>query len=206
MTDSVRDNLGSDLERARLAETLLGAGRGALVMAMFGAGWLGLGLGAAGAFNALTGPLFGCTELFLLVCSATLLGSGRVLAKRYPLPPGEQRPVLRAFLVLLAAEVVAILLASTLAGRLGRPDLVFDWCALVIGLHFFPLARIFRTPQMAVLGIALTLWSVLCLVIFRGNALTIAVSVGTGALFGVRCAASLVRGWGMRRRLLAISF
>jgi len=130
--------------------------------------------------------------------------SGKAMGKRFPLPPGERRPVLRAFLVLLAAEVAAILLASLLAGRLGRPDLVADWCALVVGLHFFPLARIFRTPQLAVLGVLLTLWSLVCWALFHGNALTIAVSVGTGALFGIRCVAALVRGWGIRRQLLAI--
>jgi hypothetical protein len=200
--DFVLDANGSDREKAQLAETLIGAGRGAIVMAMFGAGWLGWGLGTVKAFNGLTGPLFGCTEMVLLGCSLALLRSGRALAKRYPLPPRERRPVLRAFLVVLAAEVGAILLASILARRLGRPDLLADWCALVVGIHFFPLARIFRTPQLTVLGVALTLWSVVCWALFHGNALTIAVSVGTGTLFGVRCVASLVRASGIRRRLL----
>lgn len=203
MTDADLGDRGSSSENARLAATLAGAGRGAVVMAMFGAGWLGVGLGAAGVFNGVTGPLFGCTEMVLLGCSVILLRSGRKLVRRFPLPPGERRPVLRAFLVLLAVEVVAILLASMLANRLGRPDLVADWCALVVGLHFFPLARIFRTPQMTVLGVLLTIWSVLCWALFHGNVLTIAVSVGTGVLFGIRCVASLVRGWGMRRRMTA---
>ena len=205
MADADLDDRGLSSEKARLAETLVGAGRGAVVMAMFGAGWLGVGLGAAGAFNGVTGPLFGFAEMALLGCSVDLVRSGRAMGKRFPLPPGERLPVLRAFLVLLAAEVAAILLASLLAGRLGRPDLVADWCALVVGLHFFPLARIFRTPQLAVLGVLLTLWSLVCWALFHGNALTIAVSVGTGALFGIRCVAALVRGWGIRRQLLAIS-
>jgi hypothetical protein len=205
LTDADLDDRGSNFEKARLADVLAGAGRGSVVMAMFGAGWLGLGLGAAGAFNGVTGPLFGCTEMVLLGCAVFLLRSGRTLVKRFPLPPGERRPVLRAFLVLLVAEVVAILLASTLAKWLGRADLVADWCALVVGLHFFPLARIFRTPQLTVLGGLLTLWSLLCWALFHGNALTIAVSVGTGVLFGIRCVAALVRGWGIRRLLKANS-
>jgi len=195
------DMSASEIEKARLAHSLLGAARGAVVMAMFGAGWLGVGLGAAGAFNEATGPLFGFAEMALLGCSIELVRSGRAMGKKFPLPLEERRPVLRAFLVLLAVEVGAILLASILAKRLGRPDLVADWCALVVGLHFFPLARIFRTPQLAVLGALLTLWSVFCWALFHGNTLTIAVSVGTGALFGIRCVAALVRGWGIRRQI-----
>jgi hypothetical protein len=153
-------------------------------MAMFGAGWLGVGLGAAGAFNGLTGPLFGCTEMLLLGCSVALLRSGRAMGKRFPMPPGERRPVLRAFLVLVAVEVGAILLASILARRLGRPDLGVDWCALVVGLHFFPLARIFRTSQMALLCVALTVWSVLCWALFHGRADDCGFGGNGGAVWG----------------------
>ena len=86
---------GSDTERARMP--LLGAGRGAVVMAMFGAGWLGVGLGAPGAFNGATGPLFGFAEMVLLGCSVDLVRSGRAPGKRFPLPAeelaGEENPV-----------------------------------------------------------------------------------------------------------------
>lgn len=203
MTNADGEDRGSISEKGRRAEVLVGAGRGAVVMATFGAGWLGMGLGMAKAFNGVTGPLFGCAELVLMGFSITLLRSGRLLAKRFPLPPEERRPVLRAFLVLLLAEVIAILLVLILAERMGRTDLMADWCALVVGLHFFPLARIFRAPQMVVIGAASTLWSLLCWALFRGNVLTIAVSVGTGVLFWARCVASLVRTWGIRRQLAA---
>ncbi len=45
------------------AEAVVGAGRGALIMAMFGAGLLGWGLSVLGAFNAAVGSGFGFASL-----------------------------------------------------------------------------------------------------------------------------------------------
>jgi hypothetical protein len=66
------------------AEAVLGAGRGALITAMFGAGWLGWILGSAKAFNGFIAPMFGFMALFLLSCSVYFIRKGRLLRKHYP--------------------------------------------------------------------------------------------------------------------------
>jgi hypothetical protein len=205
LTDAFQDVRDSIEKKARLAEALVGAGRGALVMAMFGAGWLGWGLGEAGVFNGLTGPVFGCTELFLLVCSIFVIRKGRQFRKEFPTVAAERRSMVWAFFWVVVVEVVALVVVSVLANRLGRSDLATDWCAMVAGLHFLPLARIFRAPILLVLGVVMTLWCALCWVMFRSNALTIAVSVGMGLMLWAACVSVLLRARRFERQLLAFS-
>jgi hypothetical protein len=66
------------------AENVTRAGRVALICAMFGAGWLGWGLGSAKAYNGFTAPTFGFVTLFLLACSVIFIRKGRLLRKKYP--------------------------------------------------------------------------------------------------------------------------
>lgn len=176
------------------AEAVIGAGRGALIVAMFGAGWLGWGLGQARAFTGFVGPAFGFIELFLLACSIYVIRKGRLLRKQYPSMLASTRHAIRkSFLLVVFTEVVGLLLVWLLANRLNRPDLATDWCAMIVGLHFLPLAKIFRALHLGVIGILMTLWCVLCWSLFRSNALVISVTVGTGILLWAASVSALFR-------------
>jgi len=90
------------------------------------------------------------------------------------------RPILKPFWLVVVMEVLAIFFVSILAYRLHRHDLATDWCAIVVGLHFLPLARIFRAPHLGVIGMLITLWCLLCWALFRPNALVISAANGNG--------------------------
>ncbi|MGO9269458.1 MAG: hypothetical protein ACLQOO_04235 [Terriglobia bacterium] len=176
------------------AEAVISAGRGALIVALFGAGWLGWGLGQARAFTGFVGPGFGFVELLLLACSIYVIRKGRLLRKQYPPMPACTRQAIRkSFLLVVFMEVVGLLLVWILANRLHRPDLATDWCAMVVGLHFLPLAKIFRALHLGVIGILMTFWCILCWSLFRSNALVISVTVGTGILLWVASVSALFR-------------
>jgi hypothetical protein len=201
-------NSRTSIERETLdlptqAQAVIGAGRGALVEAMFGAGWLGWGLGEAKVFNGFTGPLFGFMTLLLPACSIYVLRRGRMLRRKYPATGASTRTTLRWYLLVVLTEIVAVLLAMSLANRLHRADLATDWCAMVVGLHFFPLAKIFRAAHFVVLGTLMTLWCALCWTLFRSNALVISVSLGTGILLWGGCVFALLRAGRIARALSA---
>ena len=182
------------MDRSLQVETLIGAGRGALIVGMFGAGWLGWGLGEARAFNGFVGPAFGFIELFLLACSIYVIRKGCLLRKQYPpVSASTQHAVLKSFLLVVFIEVLALFLVSVLAYRLHRPDLATAWYAIVVGLHFFPLAKIFRAPHLGVIGMLITLWCLLCWALFGPNALVISVSIGTGILLWSASVSALFR-------------
>jgi hypothetical protein len=182
------------MDSSSQAEAVIGAGRGALIGAMFGAGWLGWGLGNAKAFNGFTAPTFGFTALFLFACSIYFIRKGRLLRKKCTAVIDSARQTVRKwFLFIVLMEALAIALVSILANRLHRADLATNWCAMIVGLHFLPLARIFRAPHLIVRGILITVWCVLCWAFFRSNALVISTSLGTGILLWGSCVTSLFR-------------
>ena len=176
------------------AEAVIGAGRSALIGAMFGAGWLGWGLGSARAFNGFTAPTFGFLALFLLAGSIYFIHKGRLLRTKYPAVDDSRRQTVRRwFLFIVLMEALAIALVSTLAYRLHRADLAANWCAMIVGLHFLPLAKIFHAPQLIGRGILITVWCVFCWAFFRSSALVISTSLGTGILLWGSCVFSLLR-------------
>jgi len=90
-------------------------------------------------------------------------------------------------------EALAIALVSTLAYQLHRADLATNWCAMIVGLHFLPLAKIFRAPHLIFRGISITVWCVFCWAFFRSNVLVISTSLGTGVLLWGGCIFALLR-------------
>lgn len=176
------------------AETVSGAGRGSLILAMAGAGWLGWGLAEARAYTAFVGAAFGLISLFLWDWSIHTIRKGRLLRKQYPpLPASTKRAVRRSFFIVVLIEVLALVLVLILASRIHRPDLGADWVTMVVGLHYLPLAKIFRAPVLGLFGVLITLWCVICWVLFRSNGLLISVTRGSGILFWAACVSALLR-------------
>jgi hypothetical protein len=173
---------------------VVGAGRGALILAMAGAGWLGWGLSVAHAYNAIVAPIFGTVAIVLWAWAIYVMRRGRALRRLLSSSLSEPGFPARPFAMVVLAEVFAIVAVILLAaGRAHRPDLATDGCALVIGLHYLPLARIFRAPLLTVLGILISLWCVASWAFFQFDALVIAATIGMGDLFWATSVAVLLR-------------
>jgi hypothetical protein len=193
-TKSLASDGGRRTDPSSPPDAVIGLGRGALISAMFGAGWLGWGLGNAKAFNGFVAPTFGFTALFLFACSIYFIRKVRLLRKQCPAAGASTRnSTLKWFLFVALIEVLAIALVAILADRLHRTELATDWCAMIVGLHFLPLAKIFRAPQLGVLGVLMILWCVLSWALFQSSAIAISASLGTGILLWGSCAISLLR-------------
>jgi hypothetical protein len=63
------------------------------------------------------------------------------------------------------AEVVAIVMGVQVLARAGRPDLIVSLIAVVVGLHFLPLARWMPMPKYYVSGLALVIAACIGIVI-----------------------------------------
>ena len=184
------------------AEAVLGAGRVALIESFAGAFWISWALIQAEGFVGFVGPLFGCVALLLFVGSILTIRKGRQLRKQYPpVAPPTRREMWRSFAIVVSIEIVAVILALSVSSRLHRPDLFADWFALIVGLHFLPLVKTFRAPILGLFGALIALWSVLCLVLFRGNSLLVWVAAGTGMLLWLMSIKALVGGSRIARSL-----
>ena len=66
---------------------------------------------------------------------------------------------------------------------------------LIVGLHFFPLTRLFRYPQHHVTGGALVAWALGCLALVPRESLQSTTAFGTGDILWVSAAVTLARGF-----------
>jgi hypothetical protein len=130
--------------------TLLGMTTGAAVMFGFGIVWLLIGL-----LRGRPSPKW--LQLSLLLAGVALGASIVTLGVRASqLPPNAfpvtaqqatiNREIGRHFYLIFGFELAAILVAVIVLGALHYPDYILCGIALIVGVHFFPLAALFRAP------------------------------------------------------------
>lgn len=123
-----------------------GVAVGLVLMAVFTTAWsantLGTWPGAAGtvvtALGVLAGVWFAATAVRLLRVR------GRASTATTPEEERWRKRSGIAFGWVFTLEAVLVVAAANVLGAVGRPDLVLPAIALVVGLHFYPMARIFR--------------------------------------------------------------
>ncbi len=72
------------------------------------------------------------------------------------------------FGIILGIEVAAIVLGGPVLGHFQRSDLVPQWIDAIVGLHFFPLGKLFKLPLYYVTASAILLSSIGSLLIPAG--------------------------------------
>jgi hypothetical protein len=185
------------------AQVVIRSGFGALVAGMFGMGWLGSGLGIAHAFTPAVIVLFDIFGALLLGFSVYFIRKGRSLRRDYPASSSARlERINKQFIVVVIVEFAAIAIVSTAAYVFHRPDLAPVLAAIVVGLHFLPLGKIFQQPRYYFWGIAIALWCSVCAILFRSNTLIAWSNIGTGILLWANCAHGLLRARGIVRSLV----
>jgi hypothetical protein len=129
---------------------LLGMTTGAVFMFAFGAVWLCFGL-----FRGR--PLPPWLRLSLVIAAIVVVASITTLAIRaLHMPPNLSLPtpdqiaashrIALHFYVIAGIELVAIFMAVAALNVFHYPDYILCGIALIVGVHFFPLAALFRAP------------------------------------------------------------
>jgi hypothetical protein len=95
--------------------------------------------------HAVTGILFSLISTFFIGYSLYLYA----LARRYPVWAAAENRILREkrrrwYRIIFGSELLAIGLASWLLVSSHRTDILFPVLALIVGLYFYPMSRIFR--------------------------------------------------------------
>lgn len=139
-----------------------GTASGVLFMAFFGTLWANIGIGGLQELEAIwllsLAVLIG---LALFVCGITLFRASRGLSNH--LNQAEARHSKRVgmwFNIILAAEFVLIAAAGAICNATGHFEWFFPVMALIVGIHFFPLASLFQVRVHYVAGALLCLVAV----------------------------------------------
>ncbi|MEU5810027.1 hypothetical protein [Streptomyces sp. NPDC047718] len=135
-------------------EQLRNGGRGALIGTAFGLMWFSLGQSAV---TGVARPAVLAATLVLFGASAAAVVRLFLLARRtpegeegVPVAPGGGGP---KFLTVVLVEAAVLGAGNGYIGNtLDRPELTLAWSALVVGGHFFPLAKSLRAPVLRVIG------------------------------------------------------
>jgi hypothetical protein len=123
-----------------------GIATGLIMMACFTLMWAGI------AFGGLNGSIYWPGLLVFPVFSAIFIINAVKLfriAKYFPKLTSEadiarEKKTGKWFGIIFGAEGLGIFIGINIVINLGHPDLVIPVLALVVGLHFYPMAKIFR--------------------------------------------------------------
>jgi hypothetical protein len=127
--------------------------------------------------------------LVLLVLGALPL---LLKAKHWPRVPANPA-IRRAFLLANAFEWCGIFAVFFLFTRLHLDNYIFSASAAVIGLHFFPLARAFRSVTHYATGVALVAWAAISAATLSIEHLPSNTGFGIGLILWASAAVTLAR-------------
>jgi len=169
------------------ANQLSGRAVGSLFFTGFGTLWLTLGLYLRQIVNGafLTGISAGLAVLPL--AAFWLLRQ----SSRYPKVPDDPARN-RAFNRINAIQWAAVFIVAFTFGRLHLDAYVLSAITAIVGIHLFPLARLFRYPMHYVTGAALVLWASASVLLFPAEHLQGVTALGTGILLWASAALTLV--------------
>jgi hypothetical protein len=171
-----------------------GLGMAALIMTILGFTWLGWGFSADAAFTVTQWIIFYLAFLALLGISVHAVRGGNALMK----PHSAQRAAFRArtgkkFRIVAILEGTGCGIVVLLTIVFHRLDLLAAGISLVVGIHFLPLAGLFRFPAYYAAGIAIILCDLVSWALLRSDAITVSVGIATGTVLWVTAIYALLR-------------
>jgi len=159
------------------ANRIGGRAIGALFFTGFGAIWLLLGLYAKERLTA--------APLSVAACGTVLLAGGAffLLRRAKALPRTPQDPAMAsAFKWINIIQWVAVAVVAFAFARFGIDVYVISAITAIVGLHMFPLARLFRYPLHYLTGSALVGWAAASVLLFPKDEMQGSPALGTGLI------------------------
>lgn len=139
-----------------------GTASGVMFMAFFGTVWADIGIGGLQVSSAIS--------LFILavLIGAILFFSGMRLMKHSRHLPSttqshNQRHVDKWFSIIFATQFGLIAIAAILTNIVGKFEWFFPIMAIIVGVHFFPLAHLFQVKMYYVTGTLICLLAIVIL-------------------------------------------
>lgn len=177
------------------ANQLSGRAISSLFFAGFGALWLSLSLYVRGSLNALSIATVSIGLLLLVSAALWLIRE----ARRFPKMP-EDPAQGRAFNRINAIQWIAVAVVAVTLSRFHLEIYIPSAIAAIVGLHLFPLARLFGYPLHHVTALALVLWATACLLFVPVDNLQGLTALGTGVILWISAVVSLAIGARVTRR------
>jgi hypothetical protein len=162
------------------AAVAAGRATGAMVVSGFGTLWMVAGLSFMHRLNAVTLSATLIVGLMLGLTAGWLL---KRTPKRADDPEAKKKQQIgRRFGQINGIQWTACAIAVILLNVFRQTDYIVPVIAIIVGLHFFPLASLFHNPTHYVKGTAMVLWSAGSMLILRGRQVPSVVAIGAGTI------------------------
>jgi hypothetical protein len=174
------------MERNHIGNQLNGRAIGSIFFAGFGALWLTLAAAAKQAFTV--DIVIGIATVFaaLVVAGFWLLNQ----SKNYP-KAVEDPQHSRQFNRINIAQWIAISIVAYAFSRVHLDAYIPAVVTVIVGIHLFPLAKLFRYPMHNLTGVALVLWGSASVLAISKENLQGTTALGTGIILWVSAALTL---------------
>jgi len=169
------------MQSSKTAEAVSVRATGVLFFAAFGSLWLCNGLSAMHRLNFVTGAAIATIFVALVVPALTLIKSA-AKATRVEIRLPESQETRRVFVRVNRVQWITIIAAVVLFNVLQKQEFLVPVITFIVGLHLFPLARIFEYPAYKVTGTLLVLWAIMVVTFLTRQALLSVGAIGTGVI------------------------
>lgn len=154
---------------------------GATFFAFFGGSWLVLGYFLAPWRSAIALPLVAIGTLLLAVAAVRVVRKNRDAMAALRSAPAYRR-MRRQFVAVNVAQWVGISVAVNVLNGLDLGQWIAPAIMLIVGLHFLPLARMFRHRPHYLTGAALIVTALICPLAGRSDPWSAAACLAAGAI------------------------
>lgn len=181
-----------------ISRAITGAAFSVMMMTLFGTAWLAWGLHSMQADSPWLIAALVLPAIALLVPGFGMFQLGRRATKRAaPLTADQkraQRQMGRTYGIVVGAEGLLIFLAVNVLTNLHLDPYIMTAVAAIVGLHFLPLARLFRVPLYYWVGGVIVADALLSLALSSPTR-EIAVGLSMGAILWLTCVLVLRQGF-----------
>lgn len=172
---------------------VFGAANGVMFMTFFGALWASIGIiGSHGLGAPWSLVLSGIVTLILLSGAISLFG--KACNMNHAVTPEEReqwRKINRKFGLIFGLEGLAIFIASVICNMINNFEVFFPIMAIIVGIHFFPLARLFRENFYYGSGVMLCILGVITFFLPMNATVNNVTLIGTSTFIGFGSALTL---------------
>ena len=168
------------------ANQLSGRAIGAIFFSGFGALWITLALYVKEILTVDRIIGVAATLAALLLTAFWLIRQ----SQRFPRLP-ENKAMCRAFHRINGAQWIAVFVVSFSFARLHLDAYVLSAITAIVGIHMFPLAKLFRYPLHNLTGAALVAWASASVLVVPVEHLQGVTAIGTGILLWISAAVTL---------------
>ena len=194
--DQMSDNVS--MVRSPEAERAMGRCVAALMFAVFGGLWLVLAAYAFARLDRIHIVAIVAGVAIFVITAVRLQRRGKESGAALPEDERKKREE-RLFGIVNAVQGLAIFLDFLLLPKAGYNEFTVPVAALIVGGHFFAVPPLYRHRANLVTGALLVSWTIVCLLLLRGDRMIAWVALGAGlivwgsAAWALRTASRLLR-------------